>query len=473
MDIIDTRVHYPKFFGLSRSCLLFLVSGLIWVPAVLAQEKDENRIDIGGYGSFRLDAGDAQGVGPSFTLRRFIVTTDARVGSRLRVYSEIEYERLGEIEIERSAGRSSGGLTFEQEVEGTSGSEIAVEQAWAEYRLSKNWDLRFGAILPPVGRFNTKHDDNLWNLPRRPMIDRIGQVLPGRAAWTEMGLGLIGRNDFDSGARLEYQAFLVTGTTLDFSLEEKIQTRDPKRDKLVLEAVVSPTQGAFDGSNRADAGTARISISPSLGSEYAVSAYFGQYTPDYLDVDESMVTLGFDFLQRMSTLQIEGEFLFTSYGGVDRTLDSFARSALESSTETTSSETGKLESEIEIVLNGLSDRRYGLWLDVSRPIALEPGALGLNDAVLTPVIRYERMWIDDAVKDFAFSGGVPTTLVRESVEQDRLSMGLAFRPVPGTVFNLIYSRSNAIKGEMIDPINGSDGSNSTQNSVTFGLAVGF
>ncbi|MSR36911.1 MAG: hypothetical protein EXR95_09795 [Gemmatimonadetes bacterium] len=118
-------------------------------PAGPRAQEQELRVDVGGYGAFRYEVSNA--VAGSVTLRRFVITTDARFGDRLQAYSEVEYERLSEIEIERGAEESAGGPTFEQTIEGTNGSELALEQAWAQLQLG-SVGARVGAILPPVGR---------------------------------------------------------------------------------------------------------------------------------------------------------------------------------------------------------------------------------------------------------------------------------------------------------------------------------
>lgn len=437
-------------------------------PGMIADVPD-NRVDIGGYGSFRYELNDSDELSSGMTLRRLVVTTDARLAGRLQVYSEIEFERLSEIEVERRVERAAGGLEFEQELEGTNGSEIALEQAWAQFLFSPAFAVRFGAVLPPVGRYNLLHDDNLWNFPRRPLADRGAQVLPIQAAWTEMGLGIVGETFLGESGRLSYEAYLLNGVQLDFAIEEKVVTRVPKRNKLLLEAVVSPTSGPFDGSTTANAVSGRLAFSPALGSEYAISGYTGEYTPNFLDVDENLSTIGFDGRQKLGSFYLEGEFLYTRYSGIDNVLEDFARVAVDQATETESDETAALESEIEIELTGLSDRRYGFWLDAGRPIPLRRGFLGLESAVLIPVVRYEHVWIDRDLDEFGFAGGTVTEVGRVDREQGRLSAGFAFRPVPQAVVHLTYERNDAATGGLIDPGVGGE----STNALTFGVAIGF
>jgi hypothetical protein len=436
-------------------------------PAVTVLQGDQYSVSLGGYGSFRYELSDSEAVKNSLTFRRFIVTTEARIANRLRIHSEVEYERLSEIEVERGVERTEGGLEFEQELEGTNGSELAIEQAWAQFDFTRALGLRFGAVLPPVGRFNVEHDDHQWNFPRRPLIDRDANVLPAPAAWTEMGLGLVGEAPI-GGWEVSYQAYLLNGVALDFAIEEKVQTRAGQRNKLALEAAVSPTAGSFDGGNTADAVAGRLVVSPTFNSEYAVSAYVGRYTPDFLDGGEPLSTLGMDFRQPVGPAYLEGQLLWTRYHGLSGVLEEFARVAVDQATETEEDETATLESEMEVALSGLSDDRYGFWLDLGFPLQLDR-FLGMDGARVVPVLRYERVRFDDDLDEFAFADGAVTNLIQTDREQGRLSLGVSFRPHPQAVFHFMYERNEAMTASLIDPEAPEDGT----NGFVFGMAFGF
>jgi len=434
----------------------------------LSYPSDDLRVDLGGYGSVRWEASDAGEVPSSFTLRRFVVTTDARLGSRFRVYSEVEYERLQEIEIERSASPGQDGVTFGQEIEGQNGGAIELEQAWGEYRVADGLGLRFGVVLPPVGRFNLRHDDNLWNFPERPLVDRAVNVLPAAAAWREMGLGAVGRTRVGRTGELSYEAYLVNGVQLDFSLDQKIEAEPGGGANLVTEAEVAPRGGAFDGSNPADAVTARVALSPALGSEIAVSGYVGRYTPGFVARSQTLRTVGVDGRQKLGPAYVEGEFLYSRYGGLERAIEDFAAAVVNHSVETGGAP-GDLTSEAEVELSGLSRSRYGFWLDLGLPVALPRGALGLDDAVVTPIARYERVWLHDNLEEMDFAGGVVTGSEFSDRQQGRLWLGVAFRPVPQAVVQLAYRRDDAIDGPLSAPAVSED----AVNSVLLGMAFGF
>ena len=68
-------------------------------------------IKIGGYGSVRYETNSLTAPKPAgFEFRRFVLTTDATPSDRLRAYVEIEFERLGEIEVERQVQRTADGI---------------------------------------------------------------------------------------------------------------------------------------------------------------------------------------------------------------------------------------------------------------------------------------------------------------------------------------------------------------------------
>src|SRR3989304_4677991 len=233
-----------------------------------ALEYLAERVRLGGYGSFRyeyLTAGHEDL--NTFTLRRLVLTADARPVDRISIYTELEFERFLQIEVEESTTSGEGGLTFEQEIESSNESEIALEQAWLQFDYAENHGLRIGAILVPLGRFNLYHDDNLYDFNRRTITDRLGPVLPVAAAWDELGAGLSGNFGIGDQGRLNYQLYVMNGATLEGQIETKIETT-PDENKLELEGVLDLSPGGFSADlNGNKAFTGRIAYSPFLGAE--------------------------------------------------------------------------------------------------------------------------------------------------------------------------------------------------------------
>ncbi|MGH7893017.1 MAG: hypothetical protein ACREQL_00010, partial [Candidatus Binatia bacterium] len=241
------------------------------------------RVRLGGYGSIRYEGSSLDEQKNTFTYRRFVLTADAAIASGLRAYMELEFERFRQLELEKQTGPSSeGGIASEQAIEGTSGSEIALEQAWVQYDIDDMLKLRAGEVLVPLGRFNLNHDDNRWDIARRPLVDRGVPVLPAKAAWGELGVGFVG--DIPMGeSLLSYQGYVVNGVSLDTEFEQVIETRKGDTTLNLVEAKIQPGTGTFGSDVKdAKAGTGRLAWSPRLGHEIAASGYFGQYTPDFL-----------------------------------------------------------------------------------------------------------------------------------------------------------------------------------------------
>ncbi|HEV8522905.1 MAG TPA: hypothetical protein VGQ71_00280, partial [Terriglobales bacterium] len=382
------------------------------------------------------------------------ITTDARLGDRIRVYSETEVERLVELELEKSATREAGGVKFANELEGNSGAEIGIEQLWAQFDLGKGQALRGGLILPPLGRFNLLHDDDYWDIPRRTLVDRNAPVVPVKVAWRELGLGLVGSLNIGSTAKLDYQLYAMNGSTLDFNLENVVQTRTPSRSKLELEAELGLTSGAADGTRNTNAVGWRVALSPTLAGEIALSGYHGGYTPTWISASEEVNALAVDGKWRFGAFEIEGEAVYSSFGNVRALAQSLAEAVFRSAAETSSSETSELENEIEIGLGGLSSRRFGFWTDFKyhwRPAFLKRSFLGrgFEDPQLIPIVRYERVWIWKDVEELAFTGGLITDLTLQDLEQDRITLGMNYRPAPQFGFQLAYEHNQRRRGAVL------------------------
>jgi hypothetical protein len=428
-------------------------------------------VKIGGYGSFRFEANNID-LGPrigslppvqrgfnAFDFRRFVLTLDATPTDRLRVYTELEFERFNQIEVERTAipenrGRQNrAGTRFIEEVEGQGGSEIAMEQAWAQYDFSRSLGLRMGVILPPVGRFNILHDDDYWDLPRRPLVDRGGPVLPVKSAWRELGAGLVGNIPLGQGY-LDYQIYGVGGAKLDFAMEKVVSLRQG-RNLLEVEPEISFASGPFNGTDPTDSLTWRVAFSPKLGSELALSGYHGRYTPGYLNVDSSVHSLGLDGKLTLGRFEAEGEFVYTDFGRMEAVLQDVAAQAVNAAAETSSAETAALESEVAAEFAGpFTNQRFGYWVDFKYrfwPRFLSQTFLGrgFENPQLIPIVRLERIWFNDFVNEFTFAGGRVTGLRKENMEQQRISLGLTYRPAVSVAFTAAYERSQRIQGSTL------------------------
>jgi hypothetical protein len=436
-------------------------------------------VKIGGYGSVRFESNTLDRGSDTFTFRRFVLTTDAQIAKPLRFGLELELERFTELELERTTRRgAAGGVESTEAIEGSSETEISLEQAWLQWEFAPWLRYRAGMLLVPLGRFNLAHDDNRWNLPRRSLIDRGIPVLPVPSAWSEVGMGFTGDVGLGSAGSLNYHLYVVNGVTLDTEIEHTIETRARDTGKLEVEAELRPTRGTagLDLKN-GKAVTGRLGWSPLPGQELGASFYVGRYTPEFLS-GETLIGFGLDGLFTLGPLELEAEYLHTHFGNVRRVANSLARVALEKSRE---GEVGDLETEIEFDLAGLADTKRGYWVELRYRLFPEwlrgiPLGRTFDNPQLIPTVRWEQAWLDGRVRAVDFTGGTLTTLERENRFVNRITAGLAYRPVPLVVFQLAYEYIWTNRGQSLAEVTNflpAQRKEWDAGAFLFGVAFGF
>lgn len=429
---------------------------------------------LGGYGSTRFEASDLHNVGDTFTFRRFVLTGDATIAERLRSYVEIELERFTELEVERRAVAEGGRQGFSQSIEGSNSSEISLEQAWVQFELADWAKFRMGNVLVPLGRFNINHDDNRWDLPRRSLVDRGVPVLPSTAAWSEVGLGFNGEIKTDHFGKFSYEAYVVNGVTLDSSIE----TVARGTGELETEVEIKPRRGTANVDVKRDkAGALRLAWSPALGQELGLSGYYGRYTPDFLP-SESVWAISADGKATFGPFEIEGEYVYTRFGGINRVARGFAQAVAEREFSTG---TAPLEATVDFELAGLADTKHGYWLDLRYrffPDVLRDSVLGrtFENPQFILTTRWEQVWLNGLVQDVQFTGGVLGQIARENRFINRATLGLAYRPVALVVFQVALERTWTDANKSLAAVTNflpARQTESTANSFLFGVAFGF
>jgi hypothetical protein len=435
---------------------------------------------VGAYGSIRYGTSNLDDLHNTFTFRRFVLTVDSPIAERLKANMELEFERFTELELEKGLVRTpGGGLTSQQAIEGSNKSEISLEQAWMQYDIADWLKFRGGAVLVPLGRFNINHDDNRWDLPRRSLVDRGVPVLPTTAAWPEVGAGLLGDFSVGKQGKVNYEFYVMNGVSLDSEIEQASQTRAGDTTKLVQEVEVRPTRGTFSDDLKAGKAIAtRWAYSPWLGDEIAASFYWGRYTPDFL-ADKPVFSFALDGKKTWGPFEIEGQYVNTHWSGVNSVARSFARRALVEESE---GEVDDIETEVEFELANLATRKQGYWVDLRYrfwPEFLSNTVLGRHFAnpQLVTVLRWEQVWFNGLIKEMAFTDGTLTDLSKESRLLNRLTLGLAYRPVPTVAFQLAYEYTRTNQGKSLSSVTNFLTSSKEreffQHAIMVGLTFGF
>ncbi|MGB5666311.1 MAG: hypothetical protein WBM53_05660 [Maribacter sp.] len=127
-------------------------------------------------------------------------------------YGEMLYNQPegsnGELDVQRLVlllgYRFNEKTQFVTEIEMEHVEEIFVEQAFVNYNLGNNVNLRGGLMLVPMGIVNEYHEPTTFNGTERPAMDNA--IVP--TTWRELGVGVSGRFDDIS---LGYQAYIFNG----------------------------------------------------------------------------------------------------------------------------------------------------------------------------------------------------------------------------------------------------------------------
>jgi hypothetical protein len=409
-------------------------------------------VTVGGYGSVRYEANTLDKPKPSgFDFRRFVLTTDATPNDRLQAYAEIEFERLAEIEVERAVDRSRDGVSFAEELEGGNGGEISMEQMWGQFKFGDPFSVRLGQILVPLGRFNINHDDDKWDIPRRSLVDRNVPVLPVRAAWTELGVGATGSVPVGKSGQLTYQGYVINGAILDFTIEKEVETEDGQ-SILKLASETGVTRGPVNGEGGVRAGTWRIAYSPTLTTDIGFSGYIGRYTPDFLNVNERITSLGIDGLWKRGSFALEGEYIHTGFGDTDRVMDAFIDTVTGSTGIAPLA--GAQGTETEFAITDLTPSRQGFWLEGRYRFWSERWkdsvlGKGFDDPTLVGVVRYERVRLHNAIQEATIENGEIERGDAETLRQERTTFALAYRPLQTVVFSVAAEFNRRLEGPVL------------------------
>ena len=155
-------------------------------PAASKIYRTEQGVSVGGYGEVlyenfaaEREDGTAAGVEDQLDALRAIVYVGYKFNDRLLFNSEIEVEH----------GSTSGGV-----------GSVSLEFAYLDYRLSDDFGLRAGMVLPPMGFLNEIHEPPTFLGTERPATESA--IIP--STWRANGIGFFG-----SAGDFEYRAYAI------------------------------------------------------------------------------------------------------------------------------------------------------------------------------------------------------------------------------------------------------------------------
>ncbi len=130
---------------------------------------------VGGYA--QVDYNQPEGDNGNLDVHRLVMLLGYKFSDKVQFITEIEYEHV---------------------------EELYVEQAFLQYTIADNVNLRGGLMLVPMGIVNEYHEPTTFNGVERPNVDK--SIVP--STWREIGLGVTGKVD---NASLRYQAYVFNG----------------------------------------------------------------------------------------------------------------------------------------------------------------------------------------------------------------------------------------------------------------------
>lgn len=349
---------------------------------------------IGGYIDFTLTRcqGGARDCDATlgFDQERFVPFFYSQVTDRLSVAAELEVEHGG------PQGNQGDG-------------DIKMEFATMDYRFNDAFNLRGGIILVPMGRFNLIHDSPLNDLPLRPMVSR--SILP--STFAESGLGFFGTFYPTQLSKIDYEFYVVNGFVGDNGqLNDGAGTRSSrgslKKDNNENKAIVS-----------------RVSFSPMLGVEVAGSVHHGKWDKK----DEYDLTLfALDGALQRGPFEIMGEAAWGNAEGPQYTVVNAGKTVFSTDDDDSFRRRAPLDDDKTFIL---PKNMFGYYVQLNyhfMPEALRraaPSYFG-QDSTFTGIVRWGQA---DTNTDSDFNKN----------DQERLTLGINFRPIEDSVIKLAYT----------------------------------
>ena len=339
-------------------------------------------------------------------------------------YGEILYNQPegdnGELDVQRLVllfGYSfSDKVQFITEIEFEHVQEVFIEQAFVNYNIANNFNVRGGLMLVPMGIINEFHEPTTFNGTNRPAVDNA--IIP--TTWREIGVGVSGKL---AEANIGYQAYIFNGFKSTVANGDGVtgflggsSGLRGGRQKGIESTINSPTFAT------------KIDYFGVPGLRLGLSGYFGKTQPDDAidDVAGSSVgisMIGVDARYALKRFTARGEFITTSLADT--------------------------EDYNELTGRDLGSKMLGWYVEAAYNLLPQN-----NPQKLFAFARYEQY--DTHAK-------VEGTLNRnDTYNRTDITTGLSYHIAPGVVVKGDYQfRDNALSGDNV------------KNLLNFGIGVWF
>ena len=340
-----------------------------------------------------------------------ILSGNVSSGVTVGGYGEITYNQPegdnGELDVQRLVllfgYKFNDKVQFVTEVELEHVEEVFVEQAFLQYTLSDNVNLRAGLMLVPMGIVNEYHEPTTFNGVERPSSD--GSIVP--STWREIGFGIAGKFD---NASLRYQAYVFNGFASVNGTKVLGGSNGLRngRQKGIQSTINSPNFAA------------KLDYYGLPGLRLGLSGYFGrtQAEDDVDDIDGSDVGIsmvGLDARYAYQRFTARGQFIHANL------TDTEAYNALYSS--------------------NLGSALQGWYLEAAYN--------------LLPMTKEQQLFAFARYEDYDTHASVDGSLIKNaSYDRNEWTLGLSYKVAPGAVIKADYQiKDNATSTERPNQLN--------------------
>ena len=240
----------------------------------LLSDYNNNRLTIGGYA--QIDYNEPDGSTPGkLDVHRLVLLFGYKFNDKVSFLTEIEYEHV---------------------------KEVFVEQAFVNYNVNANFNIKGGLMLVPMGIINEYHEPPTFYGVERPGVDH--DIVP--TTWREIGVGVSGKFD---NLSLKYQAYIFNGFLSYKDGEGTLRGKDglrKGRQKAAESIINSPNLSV------------KFDYYGILGLKLGLAGYFGKTQTDDTSIDASIVgvsMVGLDARYIYNSLELRGQYIYTSLSG--------------------------------------------------------------------------------------------------------------------------------------------------------------
>lgn len=331
--------------------------------------NSNSKLTIGGYGEITYNR--ATGKNAELDVQRLVLLFGYKFNDRTQFITEVEFEHV---------------------------NELYVEQAFLQYSVSDQINLKAGLMLVPMGIVNEYHEPTTFNGVERPSMD--GAIVP--TTWREIGVGISGKSD---EASLRYQAYIFNG----------FQTTTSDGKGVITGGKLGGSSGLRGGRQKgAQSNFNNVNFSAKLdyygfsGLRLGLSGYFGrtQSPVDVADVDGADVGLsmiGLDARYAYQRFTARGQFIHASI----------------SDTKAYNSATGK----------DLGSALQGYYVEAAYNLLSQE-----KEQELIGFVRFE---------DYNTHASVSGNLIKKGAyDRQEWTLGLSYKLAPGAVVKTDYQFKN-------------------------------